>query len=98
MKRAALPVVVVALLAAMLPTPSRAVGTGTEKICPDWDPFCQQYAPACMICKSEGGRLNCPQVRDGETGHDNCRLIYNGAQAVSCTTWGTFCSQITVHP
>lgn len=97
MKSVLLPMVV-AILVLSLPGPSRAVGTGVEQICPDYDPFCMDYAPACMYCKFQNSRWDCPQVRDGQTGHDNCRLIYSGAQSISCTEWGTFCSQITVHP
>lgn len=85
---------VFAVLLALGVTPAWAVGTWIDGMCQEGDVECIEYVPACMECE----RRLCEQVADGETGYDNCRVVYYGATPASCYAWGAFCSQITVHP
>jgi hypothetical protein len=76
--------------------PVGAVGSGQGQICQPSDPNCQYYTPVCVTCERRGER-RCRDVYDGETGADNCQVIYSGAYAISCTAYGISCTHITVN-
>jgi hypothetical protein len=73
-------------------------GPGLPILCQVGDFDCVTYDPSCLECRNTPtGRL-CREVPYGDVGQQGCRGVFNGTTPTSCTTFGNFCSSITVNP